>query len=224
MKLKLYTAAGLIAIAGMVSCGGNNDKEVVDKSIIPVGTDTTPVQTALSNTAAPNQITIPGATAPANTTVIPGTVNPPVTVTQPQTVTMNPQNNPVITNPQTITQTAAAQTTTAAGMNPAHGEPGHRCDISVGAPLNSKPAPPATVQPAPVTAQPQVTMKEVPTTTKTAPGMNPPHGEPGHKCEIAVGAPLNSKPAAPTTVTTAAPASISAPSLLSAPKKDSTKN
>ncbi len=25
---------------------------------------------------------------------------------------------------------------------------------------------------------------------KTAPGMNPPHGQPGHRCEIAVGAPL----------------------------------
>jgi len=24
-------------------------------------------------------------------------------------------------------------------LNPKHGEPGHRCDIAVGAPLNSKP-------------------------------------------------------------------------------------
>ncbi|OYX80389.1 MAG: hypothetical protein B7Y83_18505 [Flavobacteriales bacterium 32-34-25] len=30
----------------------------------------------------------------------------------------------------------------------------------------------------------------------TAEGMNPPHGEKGHRCDIAVGAPLNSKPAA----------------------------
>ena len=29
--------------------------------------------------------------------------------------------------------------------------------------------------------------------TQTAPGMNPPHGQPGHRCEIPVGAPLNSK-------------------------------
>jgi hypothetical protein len=138
---------------------------------------------------------------------------------------MNPQNNQVVTNPQMITQTAATQTATAPGMNPPHGQPGHRCDISVGAPLNSKPAPPATVQPAAATAQPQITMKEVPTTTKTAPGMNPPHGEPNHRCDIAVGAPLNSKPAAPATVTTTtAPAAISAPPLLSAPKADSTKN
>lgn len=224
MKLKLYTAAGLLAMAGLVSCGGNNDKEVVDKSIIPAGTDTTPGQTAVANPAAPGQqVTIPGTTAPANT-VIPGVVpaNAPVTISQPQTVTMNPQNT-MVSAPQVV-QTAATAAT-APGMNPPHGQPGHRCDISVGAPLNSKPAPPAT--PATVTttpAQPQVTMKEVPTTTKTAPGMNPPHGEPGHRCDIAVGAPLNSKPAAPATVTTTPPANIAPPPLLSAPKADSGKN
>ena len=101
MKLKLYTAAGLIAIAGLVSCGGNTDKEVVDKSIMPTGTDTTPVQTAVTNTAVPGQVTIPGTTAPANTTVIPGVTpaaNTPVNIIQPQTVTMNPQNNTVATN------------------------------------------------------------------------------------------------------------------------------
>jgi hypothetical protein len=221
MKLKLFTAAGLIAMAGLVSCGGNTDKEVVDKSIIPAGSDTTPAQTSVQNTTAPGQVIIPGTTAPAGTTVIPGAVNQPVNVTQPQTITMNSQNNQMVTNPQMITQTAA-QTVTAPGMNPPHGQPGHRCDISVGAPLNSKPAP-VTTQPTTVNAQPQVTMKEVPTTTKTAPGMNPPHGEPNHRCDIAVGAPLNSKPAAPTTVSTA-PATIAAPPLLSAPKTDSTKN
>ena len=35
-------------------------------------------------------------------------------------------------------------TTTAAGMNPAHGQAGHRCDIAVGAPLNSQAAATAT--------------------------------------------------------------------------------
>jgi hypothetical protein len=36
-------------------------------------------------------------------------------------------------------------------MNPQHGQPGHRCDIAVGAPLNSKPAA-ATTTPVPVPA------------------------------------------------------------------------
>ncbi len=85
---------------------------------------------------------------------------------------------------------------TAAGMNPAHGAPGHRCDIAVGAPLSSAPAAnPAsgtqvTAQPpsSPViTSSPTINSQPV---VKTAPGMNPPHGEPGHDCAIAVGAPL----------------------------------
>jgi len=93
-------------------------------------------------------------------------------------------------------QTQAAPT--APGMNPPHGQPNHRCDIAVGAPLNSPkgatpPPPPAPVQqPAP---QGQATFNKVDmesgtTAVKTEPGMNPPHGQAGHKCEIAVGAPL----------------------------------
>lgn len=207
MKLKLYAVAGLTAIGGLVSCAGDSDKEVVDKSIIPTGADSAKTAQA----AVQNTVNVP----PANTTVIPGTTTP-VNMTRQQMQTIAPQNNVVMTPVQTQAQP------TAPGMNPPHGQPGHRCDIAVGAPLNSKPA---AVQTQTVNAQPQVTMKEVPTTTKTAPGMNPPHGEPGHRCDIAVGAPLNSKPAAPATVTTTtAPASIAPPPLLSAPKTDSTKN
>src|SRR5687768_8224885 len=48
--------------------------------------------------------------------------------------------NPTVSSPQVQPQTQtmpAPATSTSAGMNPAHGEPGHRCDIAVGAPLNS---------------------------------------------------------------------------------------
>lgn len=61
-------------------------------------------------------------------------------------------------------------------LNPAHGQPGHRCDIAVGAPLSSVPAK-STIPPA------------------SSAGLNPAHGKPGHRCDIAVGAPLNSAPA-----------------------------
>lgn len=95
------------------------------------------------------------------------------------------------------------------GINPAHGQPGHRCDIAVGAPLNSAPAQTQTT-----TAQPGQTVQVNPgqqnvvTTTTTTPvkvakGMNPPHGQPGHRCDIPVGAPLNS-PAAKQPATNAA--------------------
>jgi hypothetical protein len=87
-----------------------------------------------------------------------------------------------------------------AGLNPKHGEPGHRCDISEGAPLNSKPTTPNVNQPAvinpapaPVAKQQPVVINNQPAAT-IAPGMNPEHGKPGHRCDIAVGAPLNSKP------------------------------
>lgn len=114
------------------------------------------------------------------------------------------------------------------GLNPAHGAPGHRCDIAVGAPLNSAPAPAKTavqnlrpgqtfpgmlaspakpgmpnkpvVNTAPsapvqqVVAAPQAvkTAPVAPQATKVTAGLNPPHGQPNHRCDIAVGAPLNS--------------------------------
>ena len=93
-----------------------------------------------------------------------------------------------------------------AGVNPAHGQPNHRCDIAVGAPLNTPSNGNATTasQPNQVQMQPQMKMVAQPSTAKivTPKGMNPPHGEKGHRCDIAVGAPLNSKPAVANTTTT----------------------
>ncbi|MEP7165471.1 MAG: hypothetical protein ABI741_12300 [Ferruginibacter sp.] len=137
-------------------------------------------------------------------------VSDPPVATEP--VQINPQAIPAATTtPATTISTTPSQTistptanagnsTTAAGMNPPHGQPGHRCDIAVGAPLNSAPAKTTT---ATNTAQP-VVMNTTAVPVKTAPGMNPPHGQPGHRCDIAVGAPLNSAPPkviAPTTIT-----------------------
>ncbi len=110
-------------------------------------------------------------------------------------------------NPLPANIAAQAVANTAPGMNPAHGQPNHRCDIAVGAPLNSpvsKTAAPA-VQTSTATTTPAATAAK----TVTAPGMNPPHGEPNHRCDISVGAPLNSpatKPAAQTVTPMAVPA------------------
>jgi hypothetical protein len=101
-------------------------------------------------------------------------------------------------NPQLNT---TAQTTTppstAPGMNPPHGQPNHRCDIAVGAPLDS-PAGTRKSTPPVVSGQNnplQTGTSPIPTaTTPTTPGMNPPHGQPDHRCDIAVGVPLDSPP------------------------------
>src|SRR5690554_6394189 len=95
-------------------------------------------------------------------------------------------------------------------LNPPHGEPGHRCEILVGSPLNG-PVVAETPAAAPAPAQveaPRTYSSMAPTIenarrlnagqarqntapqTGEKPALNPPHGQPWHRCDIAVGAPL----------------------------------
>jgi hypothetical protein len=112
------------------------------------------------------------------------------------------QNAPVAQQNTTVNTQPAK---TLAGMNPPHGQAGHRCDISVGAPLNSPinknvttPAvtnsptisPTTVANSVPVSQTPAILSPNAVTTTVTQPGMNPPHGQEGHRCDIAVGAAL----------------------------------
>ncbi len=112
-------------------------------------------------------------------------------------------NTPVQNASQMTAQTPVI---TKPGMNPPHGQTGHRCDIAVGAPLNSPPGKPAKsganpgqvgftqtsiTTPTPTSAptgNPELLKTNTPIVT--APGMNPPHGQEGHRCDIAVGQPL----------------------------------
>ena len=91
--------------------------------------------------------------------------------------------------PATATAAASGQ-----AVNPPHGEPGHDCGLAVGAPMNGAAKPSAAAPKAEVKVEspqninpPAVQVAPA----ATAPGMNPPHGEPGHDCAVAVGAPLN---------------------------------
>jgi hypothetical protein len=123
-----------------------------------------------------------------------------------QPVAMNQAPKPSLLDQAGIKTTSGSGSAmvTAAGMNPPHGQPGHRCDIPVGQPLNSAPtqagAQNINVNPNGQTIQidPNSLQKSGNgnATSATAPGMNPPHGQPGHRCDIPVGQPLNSKPAA----------------------------
>ncbi|OGC91677.1 MAG: hypothetical protein A2W25_13300 [candidate division Zixibacteria bacterium RBG_16_53_22] len=99
-------------------------------------------------------------------------------------------------NPPVAAPFAAPEPTAAAGLNPPHGQPNHRCDIAVGVPLDS---PPGTGKTPPVASGQNMPLPTAITSTPTAaaptaPGMNPPHGQPNHRCDIAVGAPLDSPP------------------------------
>ena len=112
----------------------------------------------------------------------------------------NAQNSaPIIMNnsapvaPQSNTVSVNQPKPTAPGMNPPHGQPHHRCDIPVGAPLNSKKAEPTTIKTTDnqtTTTAPIAAPQNNAGSTTVAAGMNPAHGQPGHRCDIPVGAPL----------------------------------
>ena len=125
-----------------------------------------------------------------------------------------PQSDKAATGEQPSTTPGTAEVM----LNPAHGQPNHRCDIPVGAPLNSPPAkttqgttnsqnqPTApknsttsqkltnnttspTVDNLQQTNSPQTGSK--PATPKSPkPRLNPAHGQDWHRCDIEVGSPL----------------------------------
>jgi uncharacterized protein YvpB len=110
---------------------------------------------------------------------------------------VTPSVLPVTTNPFSASgNDSLAASNAAVVLNPEHGKPGHRCDIAVGAPLNgvainssNQPNASTTIAPA------KTNIKQViPNSNTTTGALNPQHGQPGHRCDIAVGAPLDSKP------------------------------
>lgn len=90
-----------------------------------------------------------------------------------------------VTTPPTQTKSNTPASTQAIAKNPAHGQPGHRCDIPIGAPLNS---PPANTN----SGSPVITNSGSPVINSgnANPKVNPPHGQPGHRCDVKVGDPL----------------------------------
>ena len=106
----------------------------------------------------------------------------------------------------TTTSAPAAATSTSGkpALNPAHGEPHHRCDIAVGAPIDSQPATPNvasqavqkgnapanTFNTSPIAPTNAPSSAAPVTATGPKPALNPAHGEPHHRCDLQVGAPL----------------------------------
>ena len=124
------------------------------------------------------------------------------------------EGNPFEQMNNNTTQATLPSTPTGVTLNPPHGQPGHRCDIPVGAPLpndgnvvaqaQSQAHPVSQGEAMPVVSggmPQQVVQVQQPQTQQSYVGpkgekLNPPHGQPGHRCDIPVGAPLNSKPVA----------------------------
>ena len=124
------------------------------------------------------------------------------------------EDNPFEQMNNNTTQATLPSTPTGVTLNPPHGQPGHRCDIAVGAPLpndgnvvaqaQSQAHPVSQGEAMPVVSggmPQQVVQVQQPQAQQSYVGpkgekLNPPHGQPGHRCDIPVGAPLNSKPAA----------------------------
>ena len=180
----------VVSTSAILSCGhGNNTAEL---------------ETSSSNIAVP--------------------IQSPVTWNKSEALTVGDRNKSAITP---VTNASAI------GLNPAHGQPGHRCDIAVGQPLISKPATQssrifntvtaATAQntTVPTTIPAPIFNRNVRTVTNPATvflanmppadGLNPKHGLPGHRCDIPVGQPLNSKPTQPANASTTSIAAAVAP-------------
>lgn len=170
--------------------------------------------------------------SPSNQQGISPVMNKDPSSAQPVAPMQNASIAPVSTNIP-VNNNQPLKSSAISGLNPEHGQPGHRCDIAVGAPLNSKPTTPAstaTINPS-TPAQPSIITTPAATTGSktTAKGLNPEHGQPGHRCDIAVGAPLDSKPTSTTTapaITTSTPVNpikpMSVTPVLPAQKNDAT--
>jgi len=85
-----------------------------------------------------------------------------------------------------------ASTSGKPALNPEHGQPYHRCEIAVGAPIDSAPSQQQATPQAqtPSILSPNVAPAPQAQSLGPKPALNPAHGEPHHRCDLAVGAPL----------------------------------
>ena len=181
--MRLFANLLLVTSLIIASCSSPKSDANVDKSIMPEGYDPN------ANAATPN------ATATNNSLNANPSLAPNTGMTQTQSIQQQPTQVTQMPNIAAATNNSNAKV--ASGLNPAHGQPGHRCDIPEGSPLSSAPAAKINT-PQTITSTPNPAINTV-----TPAGMNPAHGAPGHRCDISVGAPLNSpapeakQPAAP---------------------------
>ncbi len=202
---KIFKATGFLFLSALISCGGDASTEVKadgtdsmfkSENTVNAGTNisTEPAKTIETVLGVEKKT---GGTNPAH--------GQPGHVCELPVVTGIPDKMPasnITTQATTPIQSITPQPNTKPGLNPAHGQPGHRCDIAVGAPLTDAAAKTSNDPNInyPVVSSPMeykaplpfenktITLPEA--NTKVAAGTNPAHGQPGHRCDLAVVAPL----------------------------------
>jgi hypothetical protein len=186
------------ALMGMLSC--NSVSTTIEET--PIIESTAPTAEASTPSDLPPLSSIPESTPPVSANTPPpssanlggplGVINSTVPSSSAPLASLAPAaSSAPLSAPKTAVSTAR--------LNPAHGQPGHDCSIAVGAPLKNT----ASAKPAQATAQPVVaSTPTLETKTVAAPAvanvpnlnpnakLNPAHGQPGHDCAVAVGAPL----------------------------------
>ena len=188
-----FLIAGIM-IFGLLACNNQSDSET---AAVIEQIETTP---ATSNDVLPPLPTEPASSSQSaralNSSVV-STSSSPVFNTQTAVRSVTPQTAEPVKQ-AVATPSAQIITKAAKGINPAHGLPGHDCSVAVGAPLKSKAtvvaaAPVKVALPSPKTVETASALSPVPNFTPNLnpnAKVNPAHGQPGHDCKIAVGAPL----------------------------------
>ncbi len=177
---------------GLLSC---NTEKAAEQT--PVVENTVPAR-------AENAIDVPPLSSiPESTPAVTATIPPPsslnsaVPLTNVSSAPFASTSTPVANSSVPVNAPKAAKST--ARLNPAHGQPGHDCAIPVGAPLKGNVAAAPAASPAkaiaksiPLESPSLVTQAAAPAPITTNPNakINPAHGQPGHDCAVAVGAPL----------------------------------
>jgi len=180
MKKILNSTFGLALLFSFSACNNNGNQPDVDTSLM--NSNSTPAPVSVVDTAAPY----------TQSTIAPIDGNAPAPVTTQQTpaapvgapMNIAPQNNAVA--PVSANQASSVK------LNPPHGQPGHDCAVEVGAPLTGKSTLPSA-QSIPQPTMPSVLttpQQPLPNANNGSARLNPPHGQPGHDCAVAVGAPL----------------------------------
>jgi hypothetical protein len=190
---KSILLAASFMFIGLLAC---NSEQTTEQTTVVENTAPAPA-------AVENELDMPPLSSIPESSSLPTATIPPPTALN-RTGSFANTSAPINTNAPLNSSVAVNNTSpkSSVRLNPAHGQPGHDCAIAVGAPLKG------SVASVPAPAPAKVIAKSIPLQTKAvvataaAPAavpsfftdptakLNPAHGQPGHDCAVAVGAPL----------------------------------